>query len=255
MRSSPSSSSTCAAAGSASVERRRQRLGLPAGRRGERRVLVLDQEHGRLGVVELEAKLRRGQPPVERDEHEAGLCAGEEDDHVLGRVAGQRRDAVAAPKPAREQLRGESVRPPLELRVRHLATEVVDRDALGRAPCRVAKPAAERVQAHATNSSTSAVNSRGRSHGRRCPTPSKSSSLAPSIASASRARVADVDDVVLRPVDDERRHADLAEPRGRVVRGARAREREPARADPADAPRGTRRSRRRARPERRATGR
>ena len=96
MSSSPSSSSTCAATGSRLVERRRQRLALPAGRRGERRVLVLDQEHGRLGVVELEPQLRRGQPPVERDEHEARLRAGEEDDHVLGRVAGQRRDAVAA---------------------------------------------------------------------------------------------------------------------------------------------------------------
>src|SRR4051812_12726658 len=167
-----------------SVGRRRQRLALPAGRRGERCMLVLDQEQARLGVVELEAKLGRRQPPVQRDEREGRLRAGEEDDHVLRRVARQRRDAVAAAKPALEQIRGESVRPPVELPVCHLAAEVVDCDAVRRPPRRVAEPAAEGVQAHAANSSTSEANSRGRSHGRRCPAPSKSWSRAPPIASA-----------------------------------------------------------------------
>ena len=116
----PSASRSCRTCRSGAARRRRRPRRRPASRRraggasgsnaqpvaaASAVVLVLDEEartarRRRAGSASSGAR----EPPVERQQHEAGLRAGEEDDHVLGRVAGQRRDAVAATQPAREQL-------------------------------------------------------------------------------------------------------------------------------------------------------
>ena len=93
--------------------------------------------------VELVRELRRRQPPVQRQQDQPGLRAGEEDDDVLGARPGQRRDAVAAREPGGEQAGGEPLRALVELAVGRLAAEEVDRDAARRRPRAVADPAVE----------------------------------------------------------------------------------------------------------------
>src|SRR5439155_16544338 len=61
----------------------------------QRAVLVLDEQQGRVGVVELVGDLRRREPPREREQDRARLRAREEDGDVLRGVAGERRDARA----------------------------------------------------------------------------------------------------------------------------------------------------------------
>ena len=71
-------------------------------------VLVLDEEDGRLGVVELVGDLGRGEPPRDRVEDRPGLRAREHERNVLARVAGERRDAVpvaTGSEPARRTAR------------------------------------------------------------------------------------------------------------------------------------------------------
>ena len=60
----PVVAATCAATGARLARRRRQRLVLPAGRRGEDACSSSTRNTRRLGVVELEAKLGARQPPV-----------------------------------------------------------------------------------------------------------------------------------------------------------------------------------------------
>ena len=116
-------------------------------------------------------------------------------------------------------------------RVGDLAAEVVDRDAVRRPPracCGASGRSCARLIAR--NSSTSAANSL-----RPLPRQQVADALEQLEPRAGdrvgdERRVAGVDDVVGRAVDDERRHADLAEPRERVVRRAGARLRVPARA-------------------------
>src|SRR5512132_643100 len=153
-------------------------------RRGEPLVLRLDEEDRGLGVFELEAELRRREPPIQWQQDETGLRAREEDNHVLRRVTGERGNAVTVAKPAREELSSERIGAAVQLPVRDLAAEVVDRDALRRAPRGAANPVVDRVHVHSRKPSTSATSSSGRSQGSRWPTPSNNSSRAPGIAFA-----------------------------------------------------------------------
>ena len=107
---------------------------------------------------------------------------------MLGRVAGQRREPVAAAQPPLVERGREGVRARVELRVRRLRVEEVDRDPVRRGAGAVADPAAERQRpAHARNSSTAATKPSGSSQKKRCPRPSNRRTRASGIRSARSA--------------------------------------------------------------------
>ena len=120
---------------------------------GELGVLVLGEEHGGVGVVQLVRDLARRQAPRDRGEDRARLRTGEEEGDVLRCVAGQRRDPVSMRERACEL-----VRTRFELVERNVAAVVVNRDAMRREPGAVPDPAIDGEGDHPRNSVTRLTN-------------------------------------------------------------------------------------------------